>query len=214
MRRARKSAPRRRAVRRSAASAPSVRNVSSAANVTNAANARSVTNAASVRASRCRLRCRCRRRSRCHAAARQARSCRAARRGAAFRNRPGRPERAERPIDRPLRLERPERPKKKSDDETETFRIEVGEQHGVKAANIVGAIANEAGLDSQYIGKIEINDDHSLVDLPSGMPRGVFRDLQKAWVLGRQMRISKLGDPIPPATPGPGPGGKRKPPRV
>jgi ATP-dependent RNA helicase DeaD len=128
--------------------------------------------------------------------------------------RPGRPERAERPIDRPLRLERPERPKKKSDDETETFRIEVGEQHGVKAANIVGAIANEAGLDSQYIGKIEINDDHSLVDLPSGMPRGVFRDLQKAWVLGRQMRISKLGDPIPPATPGPGPGGKRKPPRV
>ncbi|WP_428312385.1 DEAD/DEAH box helicase [Hydrocarboniphaga sp.] len=129
--------------------------------------------------------------------------------------RPGRPpERAERPIDRPLRLERPERPKKKSDDETETFRIEVGEQHGVKPANIVGAIANEAGLDSQYIGKIEINDDHSLVDLPSGMPRGVFRDLQKAWVLGRQLRISKLGDPIPPATPGPGPGGKRKPPRV
>jgi ATP-dependent RNA helicase DeaD len=124
-----------------------------------------------------------------------------------------RPERAERPIDRPLRLERPERPKKKSDDETETFRIEVGEQHGVKAANIVGAIANEAGLDSQYIGKIEIKDDHSLVDLPSGMPRGVFRDLQKAWVLGRQMRISKLGDPIPPPTPGAGPGAKRKPPR-
>nr|WP_299695729.1 DEAD/DEAH box helicase [Hydrocarboniphaga sp.] len=124
-----------------------------------------------------------------------------------------RPERVERPIDRPLRMERPERPKPKNGDESETFRIEVGAQHGVKAANIVGAIANEAGLDSQYIGKIEIMDDHSFVDLPSGMPRGVFRDLQKAWVLGRQLRISKLGGEIPPATPGPGPGAKRKPPR-
>lgn len=136
-----------------------------------------------------------------------------AERGAASEIRPAassaaRPERSERA---PLRLERPERPKPKSDDETETYRIEVGAQHGVKPANIVGAIANEAGLDSQYIGKIEIMDDHSFVDLPTGMPRGVYRDLQKAWVLGRQLRISRAGEAIPPPTPGPGP--KRKPPR-
>ena len=54
-------------------------------------------------------------------------------------------------------------------------------------------------------------DDHSFVDLPTGMPRGVYRDLQKAWVLGRQLRISRAGEAIPPPTPGPGP--KRKPPR-
>src|SRR5690606_31943602 len=54
------------------------------------------------------------------------------------------------------RSERPERtgerakPRVKSDEETETFRIEVGHQHGVKPGNIVGAIANEAGLESQH----------------------------------------------------------------
>lgn len=72
------------------------------------------------------------------------------------------------------------------------YRIEVGHNHEVKPANIVGAIANEAGLDSQYIGRISIFDDHSLVDLPEGMPKEVFSDLQKVWVAGQQLRISKL----------------------
>jgi ATP-dependent RNA helicase DeaD len=51
------------------------------------------------------------------------------------------------------------------------YRIEVGHAHGVKPANIVGAIANEAGIDSRDMGRITINDDHSLIDLPKGMPR-------------------------------------------
>jgi ATP-dependent RNA helicase DeaD len=36
------------------------------------------------------------------------------------------------------------------------FRIEVGHQHKVKPGNIVGAIANEADIDSKYIGRINI----------------------------------------------------------
>ena len=52
----------------------------------------------------------------------------------------------------------------------ETYRIEVGHHHGVKPGNIVGAIANEADLESKYIGRIDIRDDHSLLDLPEGMP--------------------------------------------
>lgn len=99
-----------------------------------------------------------------------------------------------RPGARPERPERPERRQPKDDDqEMETFRVEVGAQHGVKAANLVGAIANEAGLDGAYIGKVDIRDDHTLIDLPAGMPRGIFRDLQKVWVAGRQLRISRLG---------------------
>ncbi len=74
----------------------------------------------------------------------------------------------------------------------ETYRIEVGHQHGVKPGNIVGAIANEAELDSQNIGRIEIFDDYSLVDLPEGMPKEIFRELQKVWVCGQQLRISRL----------------------
>lgn len=74
----------------------------------------------------------------------------------------------------------------------ERFRIEVGRQHGVKPGNIVGAIANEAGLDSQYIGYIEILDDHSLIDLPLGMPKDIFQELKKVWVCNQQLRMSRV----------------------
>ena len=95
------------------------------------------------------------------------------------------------------RADKPRKPKS-ADEESETFRIEVGHQHGVKPANIVGAIANEAGLESQHIGRIEIYDDYSTIDLPVGMPRSVFRDLQKTWVCGRQLRIAKFEGTPPP----------------
>jgi ATP-dependent RNA helicase DeaD len=75
----------------------------------------------------------------------------------------------------------------------QTYRIEVGHAHGVKPANIVGAIANEAGLDSKYIGRIEIFDDHSVLDLPDGMPKEVFAQLKAVSVAGQQLRISHVG---------------------
>jgi ATP-dependent RNA helicase DeaD len=80
----------------------------------------------------------------------------------------------------------------KRDEGLETYRIEVGLNHGVKPGNIVGAIANEAELDSQNIGRVQIFDDHSLVDLPEGMPKEIFRHLQKVWVAGQQLKISRL----------------------
>lgn len=76
----------------------------------------------------------------------------------------------------------------------ERFRVEVGHAHGVRPGNLVGAIANEAGLDANHIGQISIFDEYSTVDLPSGMPREVFKTLGRAWVVGRQLRISKLSD--------------------
>jgi ATP-dependent RNA helicase DeaD len=88
--------------------------------------------------------------------------------------------------------ERPRRPRRGPEPGMQTYRIEVGHQHGVKPANIVGAIANEAEMSSQHIGRIEIFDDHSLVDLPEGMPKEIFRGLQKVWVAGQQLKISRL----------------------
>ena len=90
--------------------------------------------------------------------------------------------------------ERPRAKRSKASDEEvpkETFRLEVGSAHGVKAGNIVGAIANEAGIDSEYIGRIEILEEHSFIDLPTGMPKKIFKDLQKVWVSGRQLRITR-----------------------
>ncbi len=80
------------------------------------------------------------------------------------------------------------------DEDMERYRLEVGSKHEVKAGNIVGAIANEAGLDSSYIRKVTIYDNYSTVDLPSGMPKDVFRDLKKTWVAGRQLNITRLNE--------------------
>ena len=83
------------------------------------------------------------------------------------------------------------------DEDMERFRIEVGYMHDVKPGNIVGAIANEAGLDGQHIGQIEISEEFSLVDLPSGMPREIFDDLRKVRVCGQALKISRLDDAAP-----------------
>ena len=77
----------------------------------------------------------------------------------------------------------------------ERFRIEVGHEHEVKPTNIVGAIANEAGLDARHIGHIDIHTDYSLVDLPRGMPREVFQDLSKARICGHLMKLSLQEQP-------------------
>lgn len=73
------------------------------------------------------------------------------------------------------------------------FRIDVGKIHGVKPGNIVGAIANEAGLQSRYITGLKIHEDHSTVRLPKGMPKEVMKDLTKAWVCGRQLNLTLIG---------------------
>ncbi|MFQ5597850.1 MAG: DEAD/DEAH box helicase [Nitrospiria bacterium] len=74
----------------------------------------------------------------------------------------------------------------------EWYRIEVGHIHGAKPKDIVGAIANEIELDSQHIGRIEIDNPFSMIELPEGMPRKVFRILKTVWVAGVQLNISKL----------------------
>jgi len=73
----------------------------------------------------------------------------------------------------------------------ERFRVEIGHKHKVMPANIVGAIANEAGLESKHIGLINIYEDYSTVDLPRDMPKEIFRDLRKVWVLGQTLNISR-----------------------
>ncbi len=79
----------------------------------------------------------------------------------------------------------------------ETFRIEVGSVHGIKPGNIVGAIANEAGIEGVHIGRVDIREDHSFVDLPEGMPKQIFKDLQKVRVVGRELRISRVSEKPP-----------------
>jgi len=73
----------------------------------------------------------------------------------------------------------------------ERFLIHVGHQHRVKPGSIVGCIANEAELESKYIGDIEIRDTYSTVDLPADMPKEVMGILRKARVSNKPLMIEK-----------------------
>ncbi|MGQ3892271.1 DEAD/DEAH box helicase [Legionella sp. CNM-4043-24] len=81
----------------------------------------------------------------------------------------------------------------RDDSQQELFRLDVGRVHGVKPGNIVGAIANEAGLQSRFITGLKIHDDHSTVKLPKGLSKEVFQGLHKAWVCGRQLKLTVIG---------------------
>ncbi len=79
-----------------------------------------------------------------------------------------------------------------------TYRIEVGHANGVKPGNIVGAIANEGGIESKYIGRIEIYDDFTTLDLPDDLPQDLVDHLKTVWVAGQQLNITRDGEEAPP----------------
>lgn len=74
------------------------------------------------------------------------------------------------------------------------YRIEVGRGDGVEVRHIVGAIANEADINSRYIGHIKLYDNYSTVELPQGMPKELLQQLGKTRVLNRPMQMSLIGE--------------------
>jgi ATP-dependent RNA helicase DeaD len=105
--------------------------------------------------------------------------------------------------DRPARAPREagfkkERTMRAPEDGMATYRIEVGHTNGVKPGNIVGAIANEANIDSKLIGRIEIYDDFSTLDLPADLPPDLMDHLKTVWVAGQQLNITRDGETPPP----------------
>jgi len=72
------------------------------------------------------------------------------------------------------------------------YKLSVGYDDDVKPGNIMGAIANEAEIESQYIGVIDIYDEFSTIDLPAGMPKETFDVLKNTRVCGRKINIAPL----------------------
>lgn len=106
-------------------------------------------------------------------------------RGRTDRSDRGRPERSEQGGDKPRGRGRP------TDVELEVYRIDVGRSHGVQVKNIVGAIANEADINSRFIGDIKLADDYSTIELPKGMPAETLKHLENVYVCKRQLNIKK-----------------------
>ena len=113
-------------------------------------------------------------------------------------SRPARADREDRSRDRNKKSERssPRRTIgsaiRESEAGMQTYRVEVGRDHGAEVKNLVGAIANEAGIDSKDIGRISLEDAYSTIDLPEGMPKDLFQQLRKVWVCNKQLQISLM----------------------
>ncbi|MDQ9091345.1 DEAD/DEAH box helicase [Pseudoalteromonas haloplanktis] len=94
--------------------------------------------------------------------------------------------------DRPTR-DRDSKPRERNSRDAgpmDTYRIEVGREHGVQVKNIVGAIANEADISSKFIGDIRLHDSHSTVQLPQNMPKDVLDHFQKVFICKRPMGMT------------------------
>jgi ATP-dependent RNA helicase DeaD len=89
--------------------------------------------------------------------------------------------------DRPRREDRPARPAPTGD--MVRYRIDVGRDHGVEVRDIVGAIANEAGIESRFIGRIGLYEESSTVELPAGMPAEAANALKRTRIRGVPINI-------------------------
>ncbi|MFT5298220.1 MAG: ATP-dependent RNA helicase DeaD [Colwellia sp.] len=78
----------------------------------------------------------------------------------------------------------------RTDVDWQTYRLEVGKEHGARPGDIVGAIANEISLDSSYIGAINLHDKHTYVQLPKGMPDKSFDQLKRVKIRRQSLEIT------------------------
>ena len=75
------------------------------------------------------------------------------------------------------------------------YRVSVGHKDGVKPGQLVGALANEGGIEGARIGRIDIRNAFSVVELPSGLPATILTKMARARVAGRPLEISEDSAP-------------------
>jgi len=105
--------------------------------------------------------------------------------------------RGDRNSNRGSRDERPRKEKvNRNDVDWQTYRSEVGKEHGARPGDIVGALANEISLDSSYIGAINLHDKHSFVQLPKGIPADLFNQLKGVRVRRQPLAITTSDEAV------------------
>ncbi len=80
--------------------------------------------------------------------------------------------------------------------------LNVGRAEGVRPADVVGAIANEAGIPGRTIGNIDIYDEVTVVEIPEADRDRVIAALRSATIRGRHVQAAPLeaGTAPPPRT--------------
>ncbi len=69
--------------------------------------------------------------------------------------------------------------------------IGAGRQAGIRPQDLVGAIANEAGVAGALIGAIQITDRFSLVEVPEEVANQVIKALGKATLRGKKVQVRR-----------------------
>jgi len=110
-----------------------------------------------------------------------------------------RADRSERPERSGEKRERPQR-ERDFDDSGTLYRIEVGRNDGVAPKDIVGAIANEAGIPGKSIGHIKIYDEFCTVSLPADMPLQTLKRMERIFIMGKPINITPWTGGPPPAS--------------
>ena len=72
------------------------------------------------------------------------------------------------------------------------LRIGVGTRAGLRPADVVGAIANEAGLRARQIGAIEIAENSTTVEVPTAEADAVVRALERTTIRGRRVTVARV----------------------
>lgn len=72
--------------------------------------------------------------------------------------------------------------------------INVGNNHNVKPRDIVGAIANEAGIEGKMIGSVDIYDSFTFVEIPESQAQRVMERMDKRMIKGKPISIEPAKD--------------------
>ncbi|HMA37748.1 MAG TPA: DbpA RNA binding domain-containing protein, partial [Chloroflexia bacterium] len=82
-----------------------------------------------------------------------------------------------------------------------------GRATGVRPGDIVGAIANEAGIPGRSIGAIDIYDRATFVEVPAADRERVVRALARTTIKGQRLQVEVVGPTTPRPPTGPAPAG-------
>lgn len=70
-----------------------------------------------------------------------------------------------------------------------TYRVDLGNDDGVRKRELVKEIIKASGLDGDFIGRVVLKDKYSTVELPADMSKKNMNDLKKAKVKDKKLNI-------------------------
>ncbi|MCT1627812.1 DEAD/DEAH box helicase [Corynebacterium sanguinis] len=94
-------------------------------------------------------------------------------------------------FDRGDRGDRGGRGRQNDSENFDTYRLDVGKRQHVRPGAIVGALANEGGLNSRDFGRITIGGDFTLVELPKNLDSSVLDRLSDTRISGQLINIQR-----------------------